>query len=160
MKFTKLREWRCNNQCKHSCCNALWLKVTPEQRASINKRGYFIVDKDYIPDKGDWRWVEFHKQVKVEKQDGGMKKIIILKPIDKILYNPFQKCDFIYIEGKCNKLMKDGRCKIYRNRPNACKVAECPVFSENSERQWFAENSYLKEQLEKYRKGELKKWET
>lgn len=153
MKFGGAKPWQCNNQCKSSCCNAMWLRVTPEERASINKRGYFIVKSDYC----DWRWMQFHNQVKVEKLDGGLRKIIIMKPIDKIVYNPYVKSDFIYIEGKCDKLMENGRCKIYRNRPIACKLAECPVFSENSSKQWFAENSYLKEQLDKYRKGELQK---
>jgi len=153
IKLGGAKEWRCNNQCQSNCCSAVWLKVTPEQRASINKKGYFTVKSDY----GDWRWMEFHKQVKVEKLDGGYRKIIIVKPIEKILYNPFVKSDFIYIQGKCNKLMKDGKCKIYRNRPLACKVSECPVFSDNSRKQWFAENGYLKEQLDKYKKGELSK---
>lgn len=144
----------CKNNCGSNCCSSVWLKLSPDQRVSLTNKGFFVVKHDYT----SWRWLKFHKKFKIDKLDKGDRKITVLTKDYKIKWNPFENSDFIYVEDKCIQLKPDNKCKVYRNRPKICGVGECIVFSKRKSLQWMAENGHLKEAIEKYRSGELKKW--
>jgi hypothetical protein len=41
-------------------------------------------------------------------------------------------------------LLPNGKCKVYRARPEICKKADCPVFTKSKEIRWYAEHGKLK----------------
>jgi len=115
--------WTCGNQCKSNCCSEVFLAITPEQRVMLENHGHFIADSNMT----DWRWLGFHKRFSIEKLEGGKRKISIHKPYS-FKFNPYLSKEMLNIENKCEQLMPDNRCRVYRNRPQICKVSECPVF--------------------------------
>ena len=147
------KEWGCRMQCQSNCCSSVFLKVTPEQRVSLESKGYFIAKHDFT----EFRWLGFHKAFTIQKLDNGDRKVTVNKEY-RFIFNKFEASDFLYVADRCIQLMKDNKCKVYRNRPMICKVGKCTVFDDSPNLQWFAENGHLKDQIEKYRKGELKKW--
>lgn len=147
--------WQCNNQCNSNCCSEVWLKINPEQRYSLEKQGYFIAE----PDLSEWRWVEFHKKLNIEKLAKGKRKISVRNDDYKIRWNEYLNTDMVYVKDKCIQLLPDNRCRVYRNRPMVCKIGECAVFSIKKKIQWYGENGLLKDKIEAYRKGELSKWD-
>jgi Fe-S-cluster containining protein len=150
------KDWTCNRQCKSDCCSEIYLPLNPEQKKSFEADGSWVVDNNY----SDFGWMEYHKCLKIEKLKGGDRKITFLggNVQHKIVFNPFKNTDEIYILDKCTKLLTDGRCKVYRARPEICKKALCPVFDIRASLQFYAQNGRLKEPYEAYKRGELKKW--
>lgn len=94
--------------------------------------------------------MEFHKLIGTEKMHNGNRKIFLKDSVDyKIIFNPFKGYDELYIQDKCMMLMQDNKCKVFRNRPEICKKASCPIFDKNPEIQFYAENGVLKDVLRK-----------
>lgn len=148
------KSWECNNQCKSNCCSELFLPLDSEQHTSVLMNGHFIAHPNYT----DWEWLGYHDSVKIEKtRVHGRRKILVLRPF-VVKYNNTINKYMLYIEDKCVKLMPDGRCRIYKKRPEICKKGECVVFSIKKKIQWYAENGLLKDKLEAYRNGKLSKW--
>ena len=151
---TKAKNWNCNNICGVNCCSEIFLHLTPEQRVSFDTEGFFIAPSEY----SDWRWVGFHKNVFLEKLKDGSRKVSLSPDVEyEIIFNDTISMDVIKVKDKCSKLMSNGKCKVYRARPDICSRAECPVFSTNPRAIWYAKHSILKEAREKVESGELKK---
>lgn len=148
------KEWVCNNTCGFNCCSEIFLPVTPIQRMFINKKGYFVVEEDYT----DFKWLGYHDAFDIKELDEGKKKIIVKTKDYKYYWNPYVKKHMIYIKNKCNKILDDNKCSIFEDRPVICMKAECPVFSEKKKIRWYGKKGLLKEKVEAYKKGELKKW--
>ena len=149
------KSWNCNNQCKSDCCSEIFLPITVDQRTSFEKTRSFEVDNNYA----DFTWLSYHKAYTIEKLDSGKRKLTLKEGLSwKIIFNPFRNCDEIYVGDKCSKLLPDGKCKIYRARPQICQKAQCPVFSTIAKIQFYGLNGKLKRQVEEYKAGELKKW--
>jgi hypothetical protein len=147
--------WQCNNTCGKDCCSELFLPMDKLSKASFDAHGSWIVSPNYA----DFEWLSYHKSLTIEKLPSGNRKITFSKNVPyKYVYNPYRKMDEIHIIDKCDKLLNDGKCKIFRARPQICKVADCPVFSNKAEIIHYGKNGLLKEQHEKYLKGELKKY--
>lgn len=147
------KDWSCNNQCQSNCCSEIFLVLDEEQKQSYETKGYFIADNNY----NDYNWLKLNKALKIKKLLGGNRQITIDKTYkSKLLYHPVIKKDILYIDNKCSKLLDNGRCGIYRIRPQACRKGRCFVFEDNAELNWIAMNGKLKEKRLLYEKGELK----
>ena len=148
------KDWSCKNQCMSNCCSEIFFPLNPEQRVCYDQNGYWIAPHDYT----DWDWVKMHNAVQVTKLTDGQRRISVSDDVDKkIIYNSLLSMDMLRVEDKCRNLLKDGRCKVYRARPQICKKADCPVFTVDPKVIWYAKIGFLKEQREKYERGELKK---
>jgi Fe-S-cluster containining protein len=129
--------------------------LSKEQRKSFEEQGFWIANNNYT----DYQWIQYHKSLKIEKMKGGTRKITFLKNVPlTIIFNTYKKTDEIYLLDKCTKLLPDNKCKIFRGRPQICRKARCIVFDKSPEIQFYAENGILKDKIEAYKKGELKKW--
>lgn len=138
------KSWSCNNDCGFNCCSDLFLPVSPEQRLSLEKVGHFIVDSNYA----DFKWLGYHKAIKIEKISQGWRKLTPLKKYEFKLNQHLGK-DMVFIEDKCKMLLQNNRCKIYRSRPQICRVADCPAFSKNQSIRWYGKQGVLGRWLEK-----------
>jgi hypothetical protein len=147
------QSWNCQNACKFNCCSEIFLPMNQKQKDSFEQRRFFIVDNNYT----NWVWISFHKSLLVEKLDKGFRKISFFdeQPF-RIVFNPYRNCDELYIPDKCSKLMENGKCKIFRARPDICSKALCPVFDLRRSVQFYAEKGLLKDKLEARKRGELK----
>lgn len=151
----KGKEWKCNCQCQSNCCSEVFLPINQAQKKSIQEKGFWYVDHDYT----DFRWLKLHKIFKVEKTSNKKeRKITILKTKYEFKYNQFINQEMLYVQDKCSMLLPDNKCKIFRNRPDICKKAECIVFSIKKSIRWYGENGTLKDKVEAYKRGELEKW--
>jgi len=135
---TKGKEWRCLCLCKSNCCSDFFLKVNQEQEQSVLKDRFFIVENDY----GDFTLIGYREGLSLEKID---KRTQIIRIDDGVKFeikqNPHNQVNYIYIKEKCDKLLSNGRCKIYRARASICRSIECPIQSNKPHIKWFAENS-------------------
>jgi len=150
------KTWTCNLQCnfngKTNCCQEIFLPVNNEQKKSIEKYGYFIVGHKYT----DFRWIDFRPSLEVKKVDFKKRMIRLSTKDYEFKHHTYLDQDMLYLDEKCDKLLPDGKCKVYRNRPMICKQAECPVFTNNPNIYWYAQNSkHMKEAREKHEKGDL-----
>lgn len=135
--------WNCGNSCKANCCSEIFLPLPTAYRDMFEEHGYWIANSNY----SDWRWMEFHKEVKTEKMDGGSRKIWIDHVNFDIIFNPFQGYDEIHIHSPCSMLLPDNKCKVFRSRPEICKRAECIFFSKKPELRFYAEYGMLRDKL-------------
>lgn len=136
-KQFKDKEWMCNNNCKKDCCSDLFIVLTDALKDAYEKSGCLILNSKYL----DFRWVALHKGITVQKPDAKTRKIIISDDINKkIVFNPHNNRHYLYIETSCSKIDKDGKCKIYRARPNICRFAKCTFSSVVPETHWFWES--------------------
>jgi len=135
----KGKEYSCNSRwCKSNCCSDFFLKVNQEQEQSVLKDRFFIVENDY----GDFTLIGYREGLSLERIDKRTHIIRIDDGIEfELKHNPHNKVNYIYIQKKCDKLLSNGRCKIYRSRPQICRSILCPVQSDRPEIKWFAKNS-------------------
>ena len=140
------KSWSCNLQCQgnpkdgiSNCCSEIFIPVNPDQRISIENNNYFIAKSTLV----DWEWLKLHDGLTIEKLSNGDRKISVNKSYT-FKFNLFMGKDMLYIEDRCKMLLKDGRCKIYRARPQACRKAECPVYSNKLSIRFYAQNGVLK----------------
>lgn len=136
----KGKTWNCNNQCGADCCSDLFLYLSPSQRVELENERNYTVPSNYT----DFKWLKLHKGVKIEKMLGGNRKITPLKKY-KIIFHPHLGTDMLYMVDKCSKLLPNGRCKIYRSRPEACRNADCILFTKNKIIRWYGETGVLKD---------------
>jgi len=147
------KDWTCNNQCRGNCCSEIFLPLPPAYKTSFLEKGFYIANNNY----SDYRWLEFHKVIIMEKMPSGDRKISLKEGTEyKIIFNPFKGYDELYVKDVCMMLRQDLKCKVFRARPDICKKSRCIVFDNSLEIQFYAENGLLKEKIEAYRKGELK----
>lgn len=149
------KEWSCDNQCKSNCCSSVFLVIDSEQLISLKKYGFYYAHDKY----SDWDWLSFHKMFKIE-DEGDRKKITLKTDEYEIKYNDYLQENMLYVDDKCEHIMEDNRCAIFEDRPKVCRISECPVFSFKKKIQWYAVNGKLKEQWQKYKDGELKRWKS
>jgi Fe-S-cluster containining protein len=149
------KDWECMNQCKSNCCSEIFLPLSPAQKTSFEKEGFWIADNNFT----DYDWLNYHKALVIEKKDKGFRKISLQKDVSfEFIYNPYTNFEEIHILDKCSKLLPDGRCKVYRARPVICKKSLCIVFDIRKAITHYGEKGLLKDKVEAYRRGELKKW--
>lgn len=126
----------------------MWLQISTKQKETYLKQGFFYAKRDWT----DWRWLSYHKSITVVLE-GNLRKVIIdMSYQPKLIYHPVLKKDMIYIEDKCIKLLSNNKCAIYRIRPKACKIGECPVFTTNKVWAWMGRHGTLKKQRLEYEK--------
>lgn len=149
-------EWVCNNQCKKNCCSELFLPMPPAYKKMFVESGYWIANNNYT----DYTWLAYHKAIITEKLPNGDRKIFLAKDVEyRIVFNPHKGYEEIYVQNKCSMLLDNNKCKVYRARPQICRKALCPVFDIRKSIQFYAENgNILKDKIEAYKRGELKKW--
>ena len=142
------KDWKCNNKCGSNCCSEIFLPLSKDQKELLELNGEYIVDNKYA----DFRWLGFYKGIEVKKLKNGWRLIKVVSPYE-IKYHKFLLKHMLYIEGKCDKLLKNDKCKIFRNRPQTCKVSLCAVFEKDNKINWYADNGLLKEQRDLFKQG-------
>ena len=141
MFFTKAKEWKCNNQCGSNCCSEVFLKLDFKQQMSLFSNFSFITNGCGI----DFIWLSYHTGIKIIILKTGEKLIEVDKEIPmRIIWNKYENSHFVRLETPCEKLLQDNKCSVYEQRPKACKISECPVFTIKPKIKWYADNSHLK----------------
>lgn len=144
------KEWNCNNKCKLSCCEEIFLPMPNQIKKLFNEHNFWVVNAGYC----DWKWLKLHKAIKIEKLFGGHRKLSINEGFSfEFKFNSYRGYEELYIKNKCEMLLSDKKCQIFRNRPEICKIAECPVFSSKKEIQYYAINGTLKEVYDEIQKS-------
>lgn len=140
------KDWACNNDCGQSCCDEIFLPMPPQFKKMFEEHGYWITDNNYT----DWEWLSYHKAIVIEKLEKGHRKLSLSGTTSfEFKFNPFRGYDELYIKDKCQMILTDHKCKIFRGRPQICRRAECIVFSPKKEIQYYAENGLLKPAFDK-----------
>jgi len=140
------KEFSCNNQCLSNCCSEIFLPMPPQFKKMFEEHGYWITDNNYC----DWEYLSYHKAIVIEKLEKGHRKLSLTGETPfKFIFNPFRGYDELYIQDRCQMILPDHKCKIFRGRPRICRHAECVVFSPKKEIQHYAENGLLKDALKK-----------
>jgi Fe-S-cluster containining protein len=141
------KKFDCHRDCGFNCCSEIFLDLPPGYKKSFEENGYFIAGNNY----SDYEWLGYHDDVVLEKLPKGNRKISIKPGIEfELIFNPFRGYEMLRMNSVCNKLESDGRCKIYRSRPEICKAALCTVFTDKPTIKWFAQNGVLRDILKKY----------
>lgn len=132
----KKKGFSCSLQCGFNCCSEVFFELNGSQRYTFENQGFFIIDK---PKDVDWKYLSYHKAIKVEKLKKGLRKLTVAGQYERELkYNQYNDKWYLQIKDKCVMLKDDNKCKVYRDRPNACKVGLCPVFEDSKAENWFA----------------------
>ena len=122
------KQWTCNNQCKKDCCSFIYLELSNKQFVFFDQERLITYDKK-------WKdWLSYHKEFKIINENTAKLKRFVKY---KLVKNPYNGKYYVYVKSKCNKLMRNGRCKIYRTRPSICRFAPCLFENSNKMIEWF-----------------------
>lgn len=152
MKFkAKGDVWTCNNQCGSNCCGYIYLVLDGTKEEEFKQKREFLAEPGYT----DWRWLGMRSAFTIIKLDDDKRNRVIKlnEGVDfEIKFNPFIKKNLLYVKNKCENLLEDNKCKIYRNRPDVCKKGPCYIFDRNPSIRFYGEpileaNPELKQKL-------------
>jgi len=140
-----------------NCCSEVFLPLNKAQQKSIEEERSWTVDANFT----DFKWLKYHKAFNVINTGNRGERLIQIKEGYDYEFkkHPFLPAHtFLYVQDKCSMLLSDGRCKVFRNRPEICKKAECIVFNERPVINWYGKNGLLADKVKDYEEGRLNKW--
>ena len=130
-----IKPWNCNNKCRSHCCSDIFIRLTPETKQRYLSFGCIFHNPKITI---DWIWLAMHNGVEIKKHDNNPMAKIDKSLRQEIVANEHDGAEYLHIESRCKALLSDGKCKIYRARPWACKIAECVIDSPDPAIRFFA----------------------
>lgn len=138
MRNIQSKEWNCNNTCKTSCCDKMFLPISKDNIERLNTGRLILLNKEF----NDYNWLELHDGITVDRIGSREYYVHFLPDIRlQVKENSYNNEMYLQVDSRCSMLLKNNKCKIFRGRPKTCRIGLCPKESTDKSYRWFWEEA-------------------